>query len=112
MGMQVRSASTAQGPARDTHTQCDDKRHSDDSDSTQRQSWHDHLGLKIPISVPLSEKSSKMATSYLNNPVSTQNENSTDLETGRRPELKSEEFLFCRNKIDEIVSNLVEIMRR
>ena len=39
-------------------------------------------------------------------------ENSSDLESGRRPELKSDEFLIRSILVDKIISILVEIARR
>ena len=39
-------------------------------------------------------------------------ENSSDLEMGRRPELKSDEFLIRSILCNEIMSILVEIARR
>ena len=40
------------------------------------------------------------------------NKNSSDLELGRRPELKSDEFLIRSILVIEIISILVEIARR
>ena len=39
-------------------------------------------------------------------------ENSSDLDTGRRPDLKSDEFSKSITMVTEIISDLVEIARR
>ena len=69
-------------------------------------------GLKIPISVPLFGKSSKLTTSFISITIGVLFENSLDLDTGRRPELKSDEFSKSTPIVIEIISILVEIERR
>ena len=69
-------------------------------------------GVAPPITAPFHSKVSIFTAPYLDN-YWVRNEKTSDLDMGRRPELKSEVFFSCENPIViEIISLLCEIAPR